>query len=177
MDGSGSGDSSARLSPSLSAFFRPPRSRPPLRRTCRRSRATRCESVRSDRAPPRPTHLPGNVERVVVHGVPFHPKRHRFDQRRPAAGASFLIARLATRRQRERRCRRRDPPKPYDSGSVGTAPVAYSRCAGVEYAHWLLSQTKTTGRRAPPRSVSPRGSRRAQTLLRRTSRPRRASPP
>src|SRR3982750_1468236 len=45
------------------------------------------------------------------------------------------------------------PSNPYDSARSATCSVANSRCVGVEYAHWLLSQTKTTGSLRTPASV------------------------
>ena len=37
------------------------------------------------------------------------------------------------------------PSKPYARARSASCSQAYSRCVGVEYAHWLLSQTNTTG--------------------------------
>jgi hypothetical protein len=45
------------------------------------------------------------------------------------------------------------PSKPYASARSATCSVANSRYVGVEYAHWLLSQTKTTGSLRTPASV------------------------
>src|SRR6184192_3119692 len=45
------------------------------------------------------------------------------------------------------------PSKPYASARSATCSVANSRCVGVEYAHWLLSQTKTIGSLRVPANV------------------------
>ena len=57
-------------------------------------------------------------------------------------------------RRRARRCRRRRRPRSRTPAArSATCSVAYSRCDGVEYAHWLLSQTKTTGSLRVPAKV------------------------
>ena len=68
-------------------------------------------------------------------------------------------------RPRARRCRRRRRLRSRrPAARSATCSVAYSRCVGVEYAHWLLSQMKTTGSlRMPakfiPSCASPRADR------------------
>src|SRR5213083_1449699 len=75
------------------------------------------------------------------------------------------------------------PSKPYACARSASVSHAYSRCVGVEYAHWLLSQMNTTGSlRTPARFIASWQSPRAEapspnqpTATRRSSRIRKAS--
>ena len=87
-------------------------------------------------------------------------------------------------RRRARRCRRRPRPRSRrPAARSAMCSLANSRCDGVEYAHWLLSQMNTIGRRRTPASfiascVSPRAdapSPNQPTATRGSSRMRKAS--
>ena len=64
----------------------------------------------------------------------------------PPPARAFSIARFASRyTARTSVPSTTIPSKPYASARSATCSVANSRCVGVEYAHWLLSQMKTIG--------------------------------
>src|SRR5213595_2429217 len=74
----------------------------------------------------------------------------------PPPSRAFSIARFASRYTASTSVpSTTTPSKPYASARSATCSVANSRCVGVEYAHWLLSQTKTTGSlRTPARFIA-----------------------
>src|SRR5919206_466971 len=64
----------------------------------------------------------------------------------PPPSRAFSIARFASRYTASTSVpSMTTPSNPYASARSATCSVAYSRCVGDEYAHWLLSQTKTIG--------------------------------
>src|SRR5215210_4891833 len=74
----------------------------------------------------------------------------------PPPARAFSIARFASRYTASTSVpSTTTPSKPYASARSATCSVAYSRYVGVEYAHWLLSQTKTVGSlRTPARFIA-----------------------
>src|SRR5213592_4735797 len=74
----------------------------------------------------------------------------------PPPSRAFSIARFASRYTVSTSVpSTTTPSKPYAAARSARCSTAYSRCVGVEYAHWLLSQMNTTGSRRTPAKFMP----------------------
>ena len=92
-----------------------------------------------------------------MHRVALHAERHRLDQRRAAALARVLDRPLRLAVDGEHvGAVDDDALEAVRGGAVGDVLDRVARgSVGVEYAHWLLSQTKTTGSRRTPAKFMP----------------------
>src|SRR5581483_8225361 len=163
VEGSGSGDSSARLIASLRSFLiseESSSSSSSERSACSRSQV-RKRSIGSLFAHSSNMSF-GTLKASSWTAWPsIRRVRHSISVGPPPSRA-FSTARFASRYTASTSVpSTTTPSKPYPWARSARCSTAYSRCVGVEYAHWLLSQTKTTGsaRTAAkfiPSCVSPR---------------------